>query len=170
MASTVSNNTFAQKGTEFTKEKISVCERINPSWKKLNDSSFHKKYSFLSYIDTCTKLYKDPIWKYTGKDRIDKIYARYLEIVKSEHQFGILSGKPYVEILSKAKIGESKYHVKLKVCPDSQIKPSSKILLKSDISQIELQFKKKTYPGFCMPYQGVIMSKSSQNIQAFLKI
>jgi hypothetical protein len=164
------NNTFAEKESEFPKDKIAVCERINASYKKMSDVSFHKKYSFLSYVETCIKLYKEPIWKYVGKDRIDKIYARYLELAKIEQKSGLISGKPYIEILSKAQIGDNKYHVKLKVCPDTKVTHVSKILLKSDMSQIEIPLKKDMRSGFCMPYQGVIMSKSLQNIQAFLKM
>ena len=154
---------------EFSKETILVCDRIYKSYLTKTENEFVKKYSFLSYVDKCVKLFKDPVWKTTVKDRLDKIYSRYLEI-KAKENSGLISDKQYVDVLSKAKIGPNKYHVKLKVCHSDQFTPNSVLLLKSDVDLQTLSLKKTTKQKMCIPYQAIVFAGSSQDIVAFIRI
>lgn len=159
----------SDKKKEFSRETISVCDRIYKSYLIMTEKEFVKKYSFLQYVDKCIKLFKDPVWKSTGKDRLDKIYARYLEIIARENN-GLISDQKNIDILSKAKIGPNKYHVKVKVCPSNQITPNSVILLKSDIDVQTISLKKTAKSKICLPYQAIILAGSHQDIQAFIRI
>jgi len=159
----------AAKKTEFSRDTILVCDRIYKSYLIKNEYEFVKKYSFLPYIDKCVKLFKDPVWKTTGKDRLEKVYSRYLEI-KEKGNNGLISDKQYIDVLSKAKIGPNKYHLKLKVCHSEQFTPNSVLLLKSDLDLQILSLKKNIKQKMCIPYQAILFAGSHQEILAFIKI
>ena len=166
---TITSNSTAQSDSKFTKDHVAVCERLYKNYVKMTEPSFVKKYSFLHYVNECVKLYKDSIWKYAGKDR-EKIYSKYLDIKRTQELDGFVSGKPYIEILSKAKIGDTKYHLMLKICPDNRITSASKILVKSESSSQEIPLKKMSQSGICQPYRMIILAKDPGTISAMIRI
>ena len=107
--------TLLSEQITVTKPRISQCEILFQSYKNIGEHRFKSKYSHLTYLKDCISLYKDPVWKYQGEDRHDKLYQRLLEIETKPEQKK-LSEQPEVKILSKVNIGNEKYDVKFNVC------------------------------------------------------
>jgi hypothetical protein len=84
----------------FTKNGIEWCEENKPLYDLLGDKFFeHHKHSIESRV--CANLIEDPIWSYSGPDRIEKLieksrYFSQLEITESleESKVGVLDTRP----------------------------------------------------------------------------
>jgi hypothetical protein len=84
----------------FTKNGIEWCEENKPLYDLLGDKFFeHHKHSIESRV--CANLIEDPLWSYSGPDRVEKLikqsrYFSELEIAESleEAEVGVLDPTP----------------------------------------------------------------------------
>ena len=84
----------------FTQNGIEWCQENLPLYEILGNKFFeHHRHSLESRV--CASLYNDPLWNYTGQDRIQKLIERsqhysQLEIAESneEAQTGIIDTNP----------------------------------------------------------------------------
>jgi len=84
----------------FTKNGIEWCEENKPLYDLLGDKFFeHHKHSIESRV--CANLIEDPLWSYSGPDRVEKLieqsrYFSELEIAESleEAKVGVLDPTP----------------------------------------------------------------------------
>ena len=84
----------------FTKNGIEWCEENKQLYDLLGDKFFeHHKYSIESRV--CANLIEDPLWSYSGPDRVEKLikqsrYFSELEIAESreEAKVGVLDPTP----------------------------------------------------------------------------
>lgn len=65
------------------------------SYKNVGEQRFKIKYSHVNYLKDCISLYKDPIWKYQGEDRHDKLFKKMTELQQKPEQKPHHSGRYY---------------------------------------------------------------------------
>ncbi|MGQ0794863.1 MAG: hypothetical protein ACT4N5_01600 [Nitrosopumilaceae archaeon] len=75
----------------LTENDIEFCHEVYPQYKALGLSWFVKNYHYSIEARVCASLYEDPVWKYEGDDRVDKLirqskYFVQLEIEESEDE------------------------------------------------------------------------------------
>ncbi|WP_297594382.1 plastocyanin [Nitrosopumilus sp.] len=154
--------TLKTNEVSVTKPKIRQCEVLFQSYKNIGVTQFKTKYSHITYLDSCLKLYSDPIWKYEGLDRYDKLSEKLTSFnVKSEPK---KPSDPYTSILSKTKIGDEKYLVKFNICAGDKIIDKAKVLVKSQIEAIQVGSNKDVPANSCRNYETQIFAKNPDNI------
>ena len=146
-----------------TKPRIKQCEILFQSYKNVGEQRFKVKYSHINYLKDCISLYKDPVWKYQGEDRYDKLYKRLTELQQKQEQKK-LSYEPTVNILSKTKIGDEKYDVKFNICAGDKKIDKAKVLIKSQIESVEYGTNKDIPENACRSYATQINAKNPDNI------
>ncbi len=147
-----------------TKPRIKQCEILFQSYKNIGEHRFKSKYSHVTYLKDCMALYKDPIWKYQGDDRHDKLYQKLTDLQQAKPEQKKLSYEPEVKILSKINIGKEKYDVKFNVCAGDQKIDKAKVLIKSQIESIEYGTNKDIAENTCRTYVYQINAKNPDNI------
>ncbi len=147
-----------------TKPRIKQCEVLFQSYKNIGEHRFKSKYSHVAYLKDCISLYKDPVWKYQGEDRHDKLYQRLIDIQQTKPEQKKLSFQPEVNILSKINIGKEKYDVKFNVCAGDKKIDKAKVLIKSQIESIEYGTNKDIAENTCRTYVYQINAKNPDNI------
>jgi len=158
----------------LTKITISQCDVLYKFYVKLGESDFRKQYSSKNYINDCIKLYKDPIWTYKGSDRVDKIYAKYVEQktvtqkAATPEKKTFLPGEPYSQILSMVKLSSQKYLLKTKVCAGKESLISPVILIKSDLYTKQLTIGKVIPSGTCRAFESFVNAKSPLTISTLI--
>ncbi len=155
--------TLENEQISVTKPRIKQCEILFQSYKNIGETKFKTKYSYINYLKDCIALYKDPIWKYLGDDRHDKLYQRLSEIQKSKPEKK-LSYEPTVNILSKTNIGYEKFDVKFNVCAGDKKIDKAKVLIKSQIESVEYGTNKDIPENSCRTYVTQINAKNPDNI------
>lgn len=150
-----------------TKPRINQCSVLYQAYKNIGKLQFVAKYDYITFINTCVKLYKDPIWNYQGEDRIDKLNERFLDLNQSiTEERAKLSYTPKVTILSKIDIGQGKYNVKINACAGDEKIIKAKILVKSTIEAIEIGSAKDLPENSCRTYVAQLYAKNPANITA----
>lgn len=155
-----------QSQVTVSKPRINQCIVIYPSYQELGTLEFKTKYSHINYLQTCIALYKDLIWQYTGADRIEKLYEKFIELdeqfKKNKPQ---LSSDPHVMILSSINVGTEKYLIKFNVCAGDKTLDKAKILIKSEIEAVQIGSNKDIPANTCRTYESQIHAKHTANIQ-----
>ncbi|BDQ30364.1 hypothetical protein NZNM25_09940 [Nitrosopumilus zosterae] len=146
-----------------SKPKIRQCEVLFQSYKNIGPLQFKSKYSYINYIDSCMKLYKDPIWSYLGSDRYDKLSERLTELNEKPPEKK-LSYEPSANILAKTNLGPEKYNVKFNICAGDKAIDKAKVLVKSQIEAIQVGSNKDVPPNACRTYETLIFAKNPDNI------
>ncbi|WP_428325659.1 plastocyanin [Nitrosopumilus sp.] len=150
-----------------TKPRINQCSVLYQAYKNVGKVQFVAKYEHITFINTCVKLYQDPIWNYHGEDRVDKLNERFLELnqpIKEER--AKLSYTPTVTITSKTDIGQGKYNVKFNACAGDERIDKAKILVKSDIEAIQVGTSKDIQENSCRTYVTQLHANNPANIKA----
>jgi hypothetical protein len=149
-----------------TKPRINQCSVLYQAYKNVGESQFTLKYKHVTFVKTCVSLYKDPIWKYQGDDRIEKLNERFFQLdqkIKTEKQK--LSYEPSVSILSHTDIGQGKYLVKFNICAGDKSIDKAKVLLQSKIEAIQVGSSKDIPANSCRNYETQIYANNVANIQ-----
>ncbi len=99
---------FAEANVSNNVEKI--CKHRYENFKKMGDENFQKRYPGIPEMKACLFLFKSSTWDFEGKNLIDEKYSSKSEIQKNS------------KIMSKYKIGQSKYLVKFVMCKENNLK------------------------------------------------
>ena len=149
-----------------TKPRLNFCMVTYQSWKELGDLKFKTKYSHVNYINECVKLYKDPVWKYQGSDRIEVLYKRFLELrEQAKASAPKLSSEPHIQVQSKIKLGPEQFLVRFNVCAGDVPIDKAKILIRSEIDAIQVGSSKDVPANACRSYETQIYAKHADNIK-----
>ena len=163
---TVLDPTILSDDVIVTKPRINQCSVLYQSYKNVGQSQFLSKYEHVNFINTCVKLYKDPVWQHVGDDRIEKINERFIELDrKIKEEQPKLSDAPSVKIISKIDIGQGKFNVKFNVCAGDEKIDKAKVLIKSEIEAIQVGTSKDIPENACRNYVSQIHAQNSANIQ-----
>ena len=148
-----------------TKPRINQCSILYQSYKNVGQLQFLLKYEHVNFINTCVKLYKDPVWQYVGDNRIEKLNERFVELnQKIKEEKPKLSKEPSVKIISKTDIGQGKFNVKFNVCAGDERIDKAKVLVKSEIEAIQVGTNKDIPENVCRTYVSQIYAQNSANI------
>lgn len=159
--------TIESENVIVTKPRINQCSVLYQAYKNVGKTQFVAKYDHVTFINTCVKLYQDPVWNYQGDDRVDKLNERFLELnqpIKEER--AKLSYTPSVTIASKTDIGQGKYNVKFNACAGDERIDKAKILVKSDIEAIQVGTSKDIAENSCRTYVTQLHANNPANIVA----
>lgn len=149
-----------------TKPRINQCSILYQSYKNIGEQQFLSKYKHVNFIKTCVKLYKDPMWKYQGDDRIDKLNERFIQLnQKIKEETPKLSLEPSVKILSTTNIDQGKFDVKFNICAGDQQIDKAKVLVKSEIEAIQVGSNKDIPENVCRTYTTQLHANHVANIQ-----
>ncbi|WP_246282071.1 plastocyanin [Nitrosopumilus ureiphilus] len=158
--------TITTNDVSVTKPRINQCSILYQSYKNIGKPQFLSKFQHVNYINTCIKLYQDPVWNYQGDDRIEKLNEKFLEFEqKIKETKPKLSYEPSVKILSTTKIGEGKFDVKFNVCAGDKKIDKAKVLVKSAIESIQIGTNKDIPENVCRTYVTQIHANNIANIQ-----
>ena len=148
-----------------TKPRINQCIVLYQAYQNHGKEHFISKYKHVTFIKTCVNLYHDPVWKYQGEDRIEKINEKFIQLnQKMSEEKPKLSSEPKANISSKIKIGNEKYDVKFNVCAGDKKIDKAKVLIKSQIESIEYGTTKDIPENACRSYNTQINAKNPDNI------
>jgi len=157
--------TIISEDVIVTKPRINQCSVLYQSYKNIGKAQFLSKYEHVTFINVCVKLYQDPVWKYQGDDRTEKLNEKFIQLdQKIKEEKAKLSYEPSVTILSKTKIGNEKYDVKFNVCAGDKKLDKAKVLIKSQIESVEYGTSKDVPENACRSYATQINAKNSDNI------
>ena len=157
--------TIASEEVIVTKPRINQCSVLYQAYKNVGKTQFLSKYEHVTFISTCVKLYDDPVWKYQGDDRTEKLNERFIQLdQKTKEERPKLSTEAHVKILSKTKIGNEKYDVKFNVCAGDKKLDKAKVLIKSQIESVEYGTSKDIPENACRSYATQINAKNPDNI------
>ncbi|MHA7734525.1 plastocyanin [Nitrosopumilus sp. S6] len=163
----VIDSTITSENVIVTKPRINQCSVLYQAYKNVGKIQFLSKYEHVNYIKTCVALYNDPIWKYQGDDRVDKLNERFVELnQKVIEERKKLSFAPHVKIISITDIGQGKYDVKFNTCAGDKKIDKAKILVKSSIEAVQIGSDKDIPENSCRTYVTQLHAKNPANIQA----
>ncbi|AJM92324.1 plastocyanin [Nitrosopumilus piranensis] len=150
-----------------TKPRINQCSVLYQAYKNVGKIQFVAKYDHITFINTCVKLYQDPIWNYQGEDRVDKLNERFMELNQTlKEERAKLSYATSIKIISKTDIGQGKYDVKFNACAGDKRIDKAKILVKSEIEAVQVGTSKDIPENSCRTYVTQLHAKNPANIQA----
>ena len=145
----------------FAEVKVdqNVCKQMYVRYKELGNQKFQEKYKDRRSIYDCIKLYKNPEWNFTGKNKIDKYYS-HLELLTQNN----MGKKADVKILYYISTGSDKFLVKFKACADTTfLKPS--FLIQSKVEQYIGFTEKVLQKGTCNDYRTYVNAKYQSDIR-----
>ena len=149
-----------------TKPRINQCSVLYQAYKNVGKVQFISKYEHVTFINTCVKLYQDPVWKYQGDDRIEKLNEKFIQLdQKIKEEKPKLSYEPSVMITSKTDIGQGKFNVKFNICAGDDRIDKAKVLVKSQIEAIQVGSNKDIPENSCRNYVTQIYANNAANIQ-----
>ncbi|QLH03335.1 plastocyanin [Nitrosopumilus cobalaminigenes] len=158
--------TITSTDVTVTKPRINQCSILYQSYKNIGKPQFVAKYDHVNFINICVKLYQDPVWKYQGDDRLEKLNEKFLEFnQKAKNEAPKLSFEPTVKILSTTNIGKDKFDVKFNICAGDQKIDKAKVLVKSKIESIQVGSDKDIPSNVCRTYVTQIHANNVANIQ-----
>ena len=157
--------TIASEDVIVTKPRINQCSVLYQAYKNVGKAQFLSKYEHVTFINTCVSLYQDPVWKYQGDDRTEKLNEKFVQLnQKTKEEKPKMSYEPSVTISSKTKIGNEKYDVKFNVCAGDKKIDKAKVLIKSQIESVEYGTSKDIPENACRSYVTQINAKNPDNI------
>lgn len=152
-----------------TKPRINQCSVLYQAYKNVGKVQFISKYEHVTFINTCVKLYQDPVWKYQGDDRIEKLNEKFIQLdQKIKEEKPKLSYEPSVMITSKTDIGQGKFDVKFNICAGDDRIDKAKVLVKSQIEAIQVGSNKDIPENSCRNYVTQIYANNAANIQIYI--
>jgi hypothetical protein len=152
----------------FTKNGIEWCEENKPLYDLLGDKFFeHHKHSIESRI--CANLIEDPLWSYSGPDRVEKLieqsrYFSELEIAESreEAKVGVVDPTP-------AQIPRNNTEEKIEELREEQTEQSSKEQVEETPKQNEVQEVNEDGGG-CLIATATFGSELSTQVQMLREV
>ncbi|MDH3313673.1 MAG: plastocyanin [Nitrosopumilus sp.] len=149
-----------------SKPRINQCSVLYQAYKNVGKQQFVSKYKHVTFINTCVLLYQDPIWKYQGDDRIEKLSEKFTLLDKKiREEKPKLSYEPSVSITSKTDIGQGKFLVKFIVRAGDKSIDKAKVLVQSKIEAIQVGSNKQIPANSCRNYETQIHANNVANIQ-----
>jgi hypothetical protein len=152
----------------FTKNGIEWCEENKPLYDLLGDKFFeHHKHSIESRI--CANLIEDPLWSYSGPDRVEKLieqsrYFSELEIAESreEAKVGVVDPTP-------AQIPRNNTEEKIEELREEQTEQSSKEQVEETPKQNEVKEVNEDGGG-CLIATATFGSELSTQVQMLREV
>ena len=152
----------------FTKNGIEWCEENKPLYDLLGDEFFeHHKHSIESRV--CANLIEDPLWSYSGPDRVEKLieqsrYFSKLEIAESreEAKVGVVDPTP-------AQVPGNNTEEKIEELVEEQIKQSAKEQVEETPKQNEVQDVNEDGGG-CLIATAAFGSELSTQVQMLREV
>jgi len=152
----------------FTKNGIEWCEENKPLYDLLGDKFFeHHKHSIESRV--CANLIEDPLWSYSGPDRVEKLieqsrYFSELEIAESmeEAKVGVVDPTP-------AQVPGNNTEEKIEESVEEQIEQLAKEQVKETPKQNEVQNVNEDGGG-CLIATAAFGSELSTQVQMLREV
>ena len=152
----------------FTKNGIEWCEENKPLYDLLGDKFFeHHKHSIESRV--CANLIEDPLWSYSGPDRVEKLieqsrYFSELEIAESmeEAKVGVVDPTP-------AQVPGNNTEEKIEESVEEQIEQSAKEQVEETPKQNEVQDVNEDGGG-CLIATAAFGSELSTQVQMLREV
>ena len=152
----------------FTKNGIEWCEENKPLYDLLGDKFFeHHKHSIESRI--CANLIEDPLWSYSGPDRVEKLieqsrYFSELEIAESreEAKVGVVDPTP-------AQVPGNNTEEKIEELGEEQIEQSAKEQVEETPKQNQVQEVNEDGGG-CLIATAAFGSELSPQVQMLREV
>ena len=152
----------------FTKNGIEWCEENKPLYDLLGDKFFeHHKHSIESRV--CANLIEDPLWSYSGPDRVEKLieqsrYFSELEIAESreEAKVGVVDPTP-------AQVPGNNTEEKMDKSVEEQIEQSAKEQVEEIPKQNEVQDVNENGGG-CLIATAAFGSELSTQVQMLREV
>ena len=152
----------------FTKNGIEWCEENKPLYDLLGDKFFeHHKHSIESRV--CANLIEDPLWSYSGPDRVEKLikqsrYFSELEIAESleEAKVGVVDPTP-------AEVPGNNTEEKIEKSVEEQIEQSAKEQVEETPKQNEVQDVNEDGGG-CLIATAAFGSELSTQVQMLREV
>ena len=152
----------------FTKNGIEWCEENKPLYDLLGDEFFeHHKHSIESRV--CANLIEDPLWSYSGPDRVEKLieqsrYFSELEIAESreEAKIGVVDPTP-------AQVPGNKTEEKIEESVEEQIEQLAKEQVEETPKQNEVQDINEDGGG-CLIATATFGSELSTHVQMLREV
>jgi len=152
----------------FTKNGIEWCEENKPLYDLLGDKFFeHHKHSIESRV--CANLIEDPLWSYSGPDRVEKLieqsrYFSELEIAESreEAKIGVVDPTP-------AQVPGNNTEEKIEESVEEQIEQLAKEQVEETPKQNEVQDVNEDGGG-CLIATAAFGSELSTNVQMLREV
>jgi len=154
--------------TGVDKSNFQQCMILHRFYVETSESQFLSKFSDKDYIDDCVTLYKDPIWQYDEKDRMKKLYSRFVEIESSRTGQVTPTHSIHSEISYIQDLGDGAFDIKFNACAADKIIHHAKFLIKSSTDYIEIGSYKDLQPNSCRTYSATIHAKNSNDIEIHL--
>jgi len=152
----------------FTKNGIEWCEENKPLYDLLGDEFFeHHKHSIESRV--CANLIEDPLWSYSGPDRVEKLieqsrYFSELEIAESreEAKVGVVDPTP-------AQVPKNNTEEKIEGSIEEQIEQLAKEQVEETPKQNEVQDVNEDGGG-CLIATATFGSELSTHVQMLREV
>ena len=152
----------------FTKNGIEWCEENKSLYDLLGDKFFeHHKHSIESRV--CANLIEDPLWSYSGPDRVEKLieqsrYFSELEIAESQEEakVGVVDPTP-------AQVPGNNTEEKIEELVEEQIKQSAKEQVEETPKQNEVQDVNEDGGG-CLIATAAFGSELSTQVQMLREV
>jgi hypothetical protein len=131
------------------------CEIRYDMFRSLGEAKFVEKYRGTSILSDCLKLYKNPNWSFSGKNKIDRHYEKKPPVEKTL--------PVHLEVLSKKAAGNGKYSLSYKVCVDKQISHHA-VLISSGFERFLASSHEPIPSKTCKAFQVTVKSVSPNDI------
>jgi hypothetical protein len=141
---------------------------IHRFYETTTESQFLSKFSDKDYINDCVTLYKDPIWQYDEKDRMKKLYSRFVEIETSRTGQASPTHTVHSEISSIEDLGGGAFDIKFNACAGDTVIHHAKFLIKSSTDSAQIGSYKDIEANSCRTYSVTIHAENSNDIQVHL--
>ena len=157
---------YASTGVD--KSNFQQCMILHKFYAVSSASEFEFKYPDKEFIGDCVKLYQDPIWQYDEKDRLKKLYSRFVEIETARTGQTSPIHTVHSEISYIQDLGDGKFDIKFNACAADTTIHHAKFLIKSSTDSIEIGSYKDLLPNSCRTYSATIHAKNSNDIEVHL--
>lgn len=150
----------AYSESKLSNDQLKQCESLYFNFKKLGETEFIYRYSFKSFIKECIKLYNDPEWTFSGKDKIDKYYEKQEAAKNAEPH---TTSEVQVSITQKYRIDETRYVISFEACTQDK-KMQSVFLIYSDIDKFIATSQRLIPQDSCSTYWTNVYAKLPDSI------
>jgi hypothetical protein len=154
--------------TDADKSSFQQCMMIHRFYETTTESQFLSKFADKDYIDDCVTLYKDPIWQYDEKDRIKKLYSRFVEIETARTGQSTPTHTVNSEISYIKDLGDGAFEIQFNACAGDTVIHHAKFLIKSSTDSIQIGSYKDLEANSCRTYSATIHAENSNDIQVHL--
>ena len=134
------------------------CELLYFNYKKFGETEFLKRYAFKSFIKDCVKLYKDPKWTFSGKDKIDQYFSKSVNTKKSDSNSNLA-----ISIIKKLKIDSTRFLASFAACATTN-GAMPNFLLSSDKEQFIGSSTKMIPANSCRTFSTYLQTQNPTSI------